>query len=114
MSIEDNVHRDFKKFSDPIWGFRVPTRGATGAARGPKPGKTPIMAAPQHSNFQTRGKTYVLPVLPHMAPLPLAPISLNRGSREFKGLSYPPNPFPFRPQMLRNTVKNIKIINIMI
>ena len=49
--------------------------------------------------------------------IPLAPISLNRGSWEFKGLSYLtyyPNPFPFRPQMLRSTVKIIKIINIMI
>ena len=38
------------------------TRGATGAVRLPKPGKTPRI-------FQIQGKTLVLPILPHVALL---------------------------------------------
>ena len=34
-------------------------RGTTGAARAPKPGKTPIIAAP--SNFQNQGLAGLLP-----------------------------------------------------
>ena len=45
-------------------------RGATGAARAPKPGKAPIMGAPPRpSIFQNRGKAAALPALPGTAPL---------------------------------------------
>ena len=50
-------------------------RGATGAARTPRLGKTTITrrraaAAAAMLYFQNQGKTSVLPVLPGVAPLP--------------------------------------------
>ena len=42
-------------------------RGATIAARAPKPDKTPITQRPPRSILQNSGKTAVLPVLPPMA-----------------------------------------------
>ena len=51
----------------------INTSGATGAARSPKPGKAPIMAARRPpsppSIFQNRGKAAALPALPGTAPL---------------------------------------------
>ena len=52
-------------------GYRMQDRGATGAARAPKPGKSPIMAPlpPPPSIFQNQGKATALPALPGTALL---------------------------------------------
>ena len=49
-------------------GEMVLHRGATGAARAPKPGKNPIMPPPP-SIFQNQGKAVALPALPGTARL---------------------------------------------
>jgi hypothetical protein len=54
--------------------YLVYYRGATGAARMPGQAKTTIIGGappllPPLSILQNQGKTTVLPVLPHMAPL---------------------------------------------
>ena len=70
--------RNEPDFSNDI-KIKTRPRGATGAARAPKPDKTPIHCGtpplpPPSSLFQNLGKTAVLPVLPPKAPL--GPISV--------------------------------------
>ena len=70
QSFVSHMHMNDSSFLYLDNNDKMSNRGATGAARAPKPDETPIhCSALPRSILQNPGKTSVLPVLPPMAPL---------------------------------------------